>query len=155
MSHDDERLLELEKRCLDAGVPMTLQRRAVLEVLLSRQDHPTADEIFADVSSQLLNGVSRATVFRTLDLLVERGLLIRVCHPGAAARYDVKTRRHHHLVCDLCGRITDFDDAELDELALPDFDPAGFQVRDYSVHVRGLCHACSSKATDEAQERKD
>jgi len=87
--------------------------------------------------------VSRATVYRTLETLAERGLVVRVSHPGAAVRYDIKVHRHHHLVCELCGSITDFDNETLDGVELPDLTRAGFQAHDFSVHVRGVCKDCA------------
>ena len=140
------RLEELKQRCQDHGLPLTVQRRGILEVLLSRDDHPTADEIASDLDSRI-DGISKATVYRTLETLVARGLLLRVCHHGAAARFDIRTDRHHHLVCDVCGQMTDFEDQEFDELTLPSFARAGFRVRDYSVHVRGLCKKCARDAS--------
>ena len=109
---------------------------------MSRCDHPTADEIAADLNSRW-GGVSRATIYRTLDALVKRGLLVRVCHPGAAVRFDVKTHRHHHIVCDRCGAIADFEAPALDNLPLPNLARVGFRIRDFSVHVRGLCRKCA------------
>lgn len=123
-------------------MPLTIQRRAILEVLLTREDHPTADDIAADLATRV-EGISRATVYRTLETLVAHGLLLRVCHHGAATRYDIRTDRHHHLVCDVCGEMTDFEEPTLDALSLPDFARAGFRVRDFSIHVRGLCKRCS------------
>jgi len=136
------RLVQLEQRCQELGLPLTVQRRAILDVLLSRDDHPTADQVAADLGSRIA-GISKATVYRTLETLVASGLLLRVCHHGAAARYDIRTDRHHHLVCDVCGQMTDFEEEKLDELPLPSFARAGFRVRDYSVHVRGLCKKCA------------
>jgi Fe2+ or Zn2+ uptake regulation protein len=139
-------LAALQQRCAALGIPLTLQRRAILEILISRDDHPTADEVFASLHRRTA-GISKATVYRTLEVLVERGLVVRVCHPGTAVRYDVKTRRHHHLVCDACGRIKDFEAAALDRLVLPDLGGTGFRMRDFSVHVRGLCEACARGTT--------
>ena len=139
-------LRDFELRCRDLGVPMTVQRRAISAVLLARRDHPSADDIAADLARRIA-GISRATVYRTLETLVSLGLVVRVCHPDAVARYDVKTDRHHHLICEVCGRISDFDDPSLDALELPDFARAGFRVRDYSIHVRGVCGTCRRKST--------
>ncbi len=145
-------LAELEQRCQELGLPVTVQRRAILEVLLSRDDHPTADDVAADLASRI-EGISRATVYRTLETFVENELLLRVCHHGAAARYDIRTDRHHHLVCDVCGEMTDFEESELDDLSLPSFRRAGFRVRDYSVHVRGLCKECARDSSTQSRKR--
>ena len=141
---------DLEARCEAAGLPLTLQRRAVIEALAARVDHPTADQVAADVVERH-RGVSRATVYRALDAFVERGLAIKVCHPEAAARYDFKVHRHHHLVCDGCGAISDLEEPRFDKLSVPDTGSLGFRVRDYSVHLRGLCAACA-KTEDEKHQ---
>jgi Fur family peroxide stress response transcriptional regulator len=148
------RLPELEQRCRELGLSLTIQRRAIFEVLLARDDHPTADEVAADLALRIA-GIAKATVYRTLETLVTHGLLIRVCHHGAVARYDIRTDRHHHLVCDRCGAITDFEEPELDALALPDFGRAGFRVRDFSVHVRGLCRKCARSRTQRSKNNEE
>ncbi|MCA9323255.1 MAG: transcriptional repressor [Planctomycetes bacterium] len=141
----DDRLVDLEARCRARQVAITLPRRAVFEALLRREDHPTADDIHADVSQQV-DGVSRATVYRTLELLVKAELLVRVCHPDASTRYDIKIQRHHHLICDGCGSIHDLEHPPLNRLKIPEQSDAGFRVRDYSVHIRGLCPPCARKS---------
>lgn len=153
MHHPPPTLADLEERCQTLGIPMTLQRRAILEVLAERVDHPTADEVLEELERRI-DGVSRATVYRMLETLVQHGLLVRVCHPGAAARYDVKLHRHHHLVCDVCGRITDVEAPSLDGLMLPQA-PEGFRVRDFSVHIRGLCKRCAPRAKRKSRTRKE
>ncbi len=154
MSRRRASFAEIEPTCRDAGIAMTLQRRAVLEVLLARDDHPTADQVVEDLAARGVSGVSRATVFRALELFAERGIVARVCHPGAAARYEVRTHRHHHLVCDVCGKITDFDDDALSALQLPDLGSGGFRARDFSVHVRGLCADCAREQDHELRNEE-
>ena len=147
-------LEHLAQRCRELGLPLTIQRRAILEVLSSRTDHPTADAVAAALAESIA-GISRATVYRTLETLVEGGLIVRVSHHGAAARYDIRTDRHHHLVCDRCGAMTDFDEAGFAELRLPDFSSAGFRVRDYSVQVRGLCRKCGRAPSPKRTKQKE
>jgi Fe2+ or Zn2+ uptake regulation protein len=77
---------------------------------------------------------------------VELGLVTRVSHPSSVARYDAKTSRHHHLVCDHCGAVADLESRVLDQLAMPDLSHRGFTMRDFSVHVRGLCERCRPAA---------
>lgn len=133
---------ELERRCGDLGIPLTVQRRAVLAALVGRTDHPTADEVFHAVNAAMPT-ISRGTTYRTLDTLVALGLVTRVSHPGSVARYDAKTYRHHHLLCDRCGAMVDVEPSQLDEIALPDLGGTGLVVRDYSVQLRGLCSRCA------------
>lgn len=126
-------------------MPLTVQRRMVLAAALGRDDHPTADDLHAEVAG-VVPGIARGTVYRTLDTLVDLGLLVRVHHPGSAARYDARLERHHHLVCEACGAIRDLEDRRLDRLALPDTRKLGFRITDFSVHFRGLCRRCARSA---------
>jgi len=142
-----ERLAALQDGFAKLALPLTIQRRAVYEVLLERDDHPSADDVHAAVEERL-PGVSKATVYRTLDTLVELGLAERVGHPGSSARYDALLERHHHLVCDACGKITDVHSPSLDQIRLPSVRASGFVVRDFSVHIRGLCEQCSLAERD-------
>ena len=127
------------------GVPCTVQRRAVLEELRRREDHPTADQVYEAVAARL-PGLSKATVYRALETLVELGLAVRIGHPASSARYDGKTWRHHHLICDRCGAVQDLEDPALDKLPIPEpVHSSGFQVRDFSVQISGLCPACAAQ----------
>lgn len=123
------------------GVPVTRQRQVVFETLLGCRDHPTADTVFARVSHETPD-LSRATVYRALDTLVELGVVDRICHPGRAVRYDPQTEPHHHLVCLGCERIIDLYDTALDQLPVPDTAAHGFEVSALQVQLRGLCAAC-------------
>ncbi len=136
-----ERLRELEALCRERGIPCTLQRRIVLEAVLDRLDHPSADQVFEAVRDNG-PGISRATVHRTLDFMVGLGVISKACHPGRVARYDVTTDSHHHLVCMHCDRMIDFENEQLGELEIPDTSSAGFEVTDYRVQLRGICREC-------------
>jgi Fur family transcriptional regulator, peroxide stress response regulator len=138
----DRRLADLESRCKESRLSLTVQRRAILQSLAARDDHPTPDDVWSDVVERL-PGVSRATVYRALDTLASAGLIVRASHPGSAARYDACTSRHHHLVCEKCGVMHDLMDPALDALKAPRLAGTGFRVKDYSVHFRGLCARCA------------
>lgn len=138
------KLAQFESDCRDIGVPFTLQRRAIAQVVLGALDHPTADEIYARLDDEY-KGISRATVFRTLETFAQHGFIQRVPHPGSAARFDGRVDRHHHLVCDHCGKIRDLEDAALDDLPIQKKLRQGFRIRDYSVQLRGVCGDCRTK----------
>jgi Fur family peroxide stress response transcriptional regulator len=135
------------------GLPLTVQRRAILEALLRREDHPTAEQIFADVKTRIPE-VSRTTVYRVLETLVELGLARKASHLGAAARFDPNTGHHHHLVCLRCDRVVDLEDARLDQLSLPDTRRTGFAISDYSVHFLGLCPQCRREQAEARTPRE-
>ena len=146
----EERQAALTEACQSAGLPLTSQRRAVLKAVLELDTHPTAEEVHAHLVASRAN-ISRATVFRTLDGLVELGLIGRTCHPGRSVRYDRVTVPHHHLVCLRCNAMQDFVDASLDALPIPDTRTTGFTVRDLRVQVRGLCSGCREKEEREGR----
>ena len=137
-----ERVAGFEAECRKRGLAVTVQRRTVFEALGGRRDHPTADQVYESVREQI-PGLSRTTVYRVLDTLVEAGLLRKVHHTGGVARFDPMTHRHHHLVCEACGRLVDLDDAAVPTLRLPEARGSGFRITDYSVSFLGLCGACA------------
>jgi Fur family peroxide stress response transcriptional regulator len=136
------------------GVPLTVQRRVILEALLGRDDHPTADLIYEQVRDRI-PGVSRTTVYRVMETLARLGIAHRVSHPGAAARFDGWRERHDHLVCIYCDKILDLEDPVLDKLKLPEryragAELAGFEITDHSIYLRGCCPECRRQRAGEA-----
>jgi Fur family peroxide stress response transcriptional regulator len=142
------RLEELQRRCRDAGLRLTLQRRAVLETLIEFDDHPSSDQVYQRVHLRL-PGLSRATVFRILEQFAASGLIGKACHPGRSARYDARTELHHHLVCIRCEAMVDIFDDALDGIPLPDTASQGFQVVDFRVQLRGFCNQCQKQIRKE------
>ena len=134
---------DIETISREHHLPLTFQRRVILEALSIRLDHPTADQVFDDVRRRVPE-LSRTTVYRTLETFVRTGIARKVCHPGAAARYELHTQRHHHLVCLNCEAIVDLEDTSLDGLPLPS-GKFGFSIADYSIQFRGLCSECAAK----------
>jgi len=142
----------LEQICRQKGTPLTNQRRAVLEVLLQRTDHPTADQVHEAVQGRIPR-TSRRTVYRVLEMLVALGLARRVHHPGADTRFDARMERHHHLVCIRCNRVVDFEGFRFDGIALPRGKPHGFEISDVSVQLLGTCPACRKEKRKPRKEK--
>ncbi len=120
----------------------TNQRKAVLVALADLHGtHPTASEIYAAIkvrSSQ----IGLATVYRTLDAMVERGDVAAV-RTGSAVRYDLTSHHHHHLVCQVCGKVTDVDASEVPPELITFFEAeTGFDLTDASIQLNGTCAAC-------------
>jgi Fur family transcriptional regulator, iron response regulator len=116
------------------GVRPSTQRMAVAAVVLHTDAHPTADQVWAQARKRLPE-LSRATVYNTLNLLVEKGLLRSLTLAGGTVVFDPRVEPHHHFIDDDTGRIHDLPwsalrVSQLD--ALP-----GYDVREYQVVVRG------------------
>jgi Fur family transcriptional regulator, peroxide stress response regulator len=139
-----EKLREFEEICRRHGLPVTLQRKVILESVLQRTDHPTADQIYEAVRDRIPQ-LSRTTVYRTLETFLDLGVLRRVQYSGMTGRFDKEIRRHHHLICERCGIIIDIDDDGLDRISLSPKKLQGFEVNDFSVHFSGVCSKCRKK----------
>jgi Fur family peroxide stress response transcriptional regulator len=135
------RLAEFEEQCRRKGLPVTMQRRVILEALLQRSDHPTADQIYEAVQEQIPQ-LSRTTVYRVLETLLELAAIRRVHHSGTTARFDAMLHRHHHLICTRCNKIIDYQDEQLDRLPVPERKAVGFDIEDFSVQFLGICADC-------------
>jgi Fur family peroxide stress response transcriptional regulator len=135
------RMQRFEALCREQDLSLTVQRRVIFQTVLERDDHPTADQVY-ELAKGRIPGLSRTTVYRVLDTLVHIGAITKVCHPGAAARFDPKVHRHHHLVCLQCDSIIDLEDARLNEIKLPRISTRGFEVHDFHLQLRGVCRKC-------------
>lgn len=136
-----QRMQQFEDLCREKGMALTVQRRLILRELVTREDHPSADMIFDSVKSKL-PGLSRTTVYRVLDTLVRLGAARKVSHAGAVVRFDPNTQRHHHLVCETCGRLVDLEPELVGTIPLPDTSHSGFTIKDFSVNYSGICQVC-------------
>jgi Fur family transcriptional regulator, peroxide stress response regulator len=135
------------------GLPVTLQRRAVFEAIFEREDHPSADQVYAAVREQLPE-ISRMTVYRILGNLVALGLLAKTSHPSSVARFDPKIHQHHHLICLDCGGVIDLEEERLNKITWPDARPFGFEIEGYHINFRGRCAACRQAAKKSKKTRK-
>lgn len=138
------RLDLFEQLCREQGLPFTVQRRVILETVLDLDDHPTADQVY-DAVTHRMSGISRTTVYRTLETLARMGVITKACHPGKPVRFDTRAEVHHHLVCLRCDEVVDIFDEHLDSLRIPDTSNFGFEVSDFRVQLRGVCRRCRKK----------
>jgi Fe2+ or Zn2+ uptake regulation protein len=124
------------------GQRATPQRLVILRELRRRRRHATAEEIGHSIRGEL-PGTSMPTVYATLDLLVELGLVRRIDTGAGAALYDAGTEPHQHTVCRRCGRVDDLD-FEVDTEALGRASGnAGFTAQAIEIVVAGICSDCA------------
>ena len=121
-----------------SGIQPTPQRIAVAEFILGSKTHPSADEVFARVR-QSCPTVSRATVYNTLNLLVEKGLIRQQVLRGGTIIFDPNAAAHHHFVDEETGEIHD---VPWDAVQVSGADQlVGFEVREFQVVMRGRLRA--------------
>ena len=123
-------------------IRMTESRKAILTALGATKAHPTADEVYSLVRVELPK-VSLGTVYRNLDLLAKQGLIRTLATAGEQRRYDGMLEDHHHIRCEVCGRVDDInleDTERLDELVV---DSRGYEVHGYTLCFTGVCRECA------------
>src|SRR5262249_24771008 len=118
-----ERLEGFVARCRTAGLAVTPQRLAIFRHLAATETHPSAKELHALVRRELPT-LSLATVYKTLDTLATVGAVRPVSRLGARGRWDANVTSHHHLVCTVCGRVTDVAEPRPRAAATPPAPPA-------------------------------
>jgi Fur family peroxide stress response transcriptional regulator len=123
---------------------LTPQRDAVLQVILAREDHPTANEIF-EAARQRLPTISYATVYNSLRYLKEAGLVHEIKFGDSASRYDRETDRHDHAICNSCGKLVDFDLPQTAELMQAAARKSRFKPESVHLTLRGLCVDCRER----------
>jgi Fur family ferric uptake transcriptional regulator len=129
------------------GKRTTNQRRALVDIIFERHDHFDADELIAGLADRPGGDkVSRPTVYRTLNELVEAGLLRRMALGGRAVyEHDYGYPQHDHLHCQMCDKLIEFQSDELQELRDAVAREHNFRVTGHRLIISGTCHECSRK----------
>ncbi|HEX5164105.1 MAG TPA: transcriptional repressor [Thermomicrobiales bacterium] len=139
--HGVERTLQILQ---DAGYRLTGPRRAVVDEIQRADRSFTADDLLQRLTDSQ-SGVGRATVFRTLDLLVQNGVLDRLHQPDGCHSYllcGVIDRHHHHLICSDCGAVIEFEDCSVQPLLEELGRRTNFQINGHWLEVFGQCSVC-------------
>src|SRR6476659_3361753 len=123
---------------------LTRQRDAVLQVIRSREDHPTANEIF-QAARQHLPTISYATVYNSLRFVKEAGLVHEIKFGDGASRYDRETDRHDHALCSECGKLVDFDLPGTVALTRAAARASKFKAESIHLTLVGLCPRCRAE----------
>ncbi|MBN3039433.1 MAG: transcriptional repressor [Candidatus Omnitrophica bacterium] len=138
-----------------AGFRITVPRQAILEVLSKTQKHLSAEDVYMAVH-RICPTVGLTTVYRTLELLVDMGLVFKFDFGDGRARYELALgpkgeRHHHHLVCTNCGRVIDYTEFIDDEIELLQQTEKGlskkynFDITHHLIQFYGLCDKCKGR----------
>ena len=126
----------------------TIQRSLVLDAVNRLKSHATADEVYAEVAATHPN-ISKATVYRNLNLLSEMGMIRKLEIPGGADRFDHICKEHCHVKCEKCGRVFDIDILYIDGLDNLVENRNGFELTGYDILFRGICPGCRASSDGE------
>jgi len=126
----------------DAGYRLTEPRRTLADLIEACEGHFTAENLI-DESKRRHLGVGRATVFRSLDILAELGLVERLDLPsGGHAFVACEPAHHHHVVCSRCGRATDVGDSGMAGVLEEVARKSGYRIEAHRLELFGVCAAC-------------
>lgn len=126
------------ERCAAKGLRMTEQRRVIAEVLETSRDHPDVEELYARAATRDPN-ISIATVYRTVKLFEEAGILERVDFGDGRARYEDAEREHHDHLIDLStGDVIEFVDPEIEALQEKIAQKLGYRLKGHKLELYGV-----------------
>ena len=128
----------IEQKCLNKGVKLTEQRKIIAKVMSQSSDHPDVDELYKRVS-KIDSKISIATVYRTVKLFEEFGILAKHEFKGGKARYEELNESHHdHLIDVKTGEIIEFVDDEIEKLQKKVAEKHGYELVDHKLELYGV-----------------
>ena len=141
-------------RLRNCGYRLTFPRQAIMEFLQQTGGHFPVEEIYRNIHKTFLS-IGLTTVYRTLEVLVEMGLVSRLDFGDGKSRYELSFgsggKHHHHLCCTGCGRIVDYQEfLEEEKKVIKNIEKAlsrkhNFQINEHQIQFLGLCHDCRGK----------
>ena len=151
----EKRELQIFRKYLERrGLKLTSERRRLFDEIFERHEHLEADELLVRLRGKHQK-ISRATIYRTLELLVDSGIVGRVRIGEAGYRYErLRAGDHHdHIICDHCGRVIEFFEPRIEALQDEVAARHGFVLLSHSHQMRGICRRCRPRAKTEAAAR--
>jgi Fur family ferric uptake transcriptional regulator len=132
---------DLVEKLKQAGYKLTPARLAVIEVLESGPEHFSHDQILRE-GRKFYPRLSRATVYRTMELLVKLNLVRSIYLNEPTQRFISAREGHHHLICTQCDVVFEFDHCTVDQISRDLMETFNFQIRNHFLEFQGLCAAC-------------
>ena len=131
-------MTDIEEKCISKGVKLTGQRKIIARVMSEAEDHPDVDELYKRVT-KIDSKISIATVYRTVKLFEEAGILAKHDFKGGKARYEEISESHHdHLIDVKTGEIIEFVDDEIEKLQIKVAEKYGYTLVDHKLELYGV-----------------
>lgn len=151
-SEVERRVERFEEAARKAGVKLTHQRLEIFREVAASVDHPSAEAVMKALKPRMPT-VSLDTVYRTLWLLNDLGLVSTLGPKRESVRFDANLTNHHHYVCVRCGLARDFESAELNALRIPQSVAEFGSIDATHVEVRGVCSRCAREQAEESDNK--
>lgn len=148
MSKHDEVIEELKIIVKQKGLKYTEQREIVLRVLMSVEEHLTAEDVYNHIKSSYKDSnIGIATVYRALSFLEEVKLITSIAFGTEGKKYEANIKAHHdHLICTACGKIIEFLDDEIEKRQDNIAKVNNFKITSHSMQLYGTCQECQAKS---------
>jgi Fur family ferric uptake transcriptional regulator len=144
MNISKRKISSIMRQC---GYKLTPQRRAVLKIIIENRNHLTPEAIYERVKEEY-PGIGLTTIYRTLNILSDLGLICEVYTAGSRRSYLVRRplEHHHHLVCSRCNKVVDFTDCDLSDIERKLSQGTGFKIEGHLLEFVGICPDCQQIA---------
>jgi Fur family ferric uptake transcriptional regulator len=136
-----DRLEKFREFIRERGLKSTRQRDEIANWFFQHKGHLSADQIYREVK-EAVPGIGFSTVYRTMKLLLEAGLVSERHFGNAEALYENVSGHHDHCICTACGKILEFEDERIEELQRAVAERSGFLLLSHKMELYGLCAAC-------------
>lgn len=143
---EENRLRQIVGRLQQSGHRITPQRYSILKVLVESREHPSAEDIYRELSASFPT-MSLATVYKTLTLLKQEGEVLELGFSDLGNRYDGnKPYPHPHVICTDCGAVVDPPHFDVEKMTREMIRATGFAIKTHRLDFYGLCPACREKS---------
>jgi Fur family ferric uptake transcriptional regulator len=127
----------------ELGFRLSKQRKVILEELKKVKSHPTADEVY-DMVRKIIPRISLGTVYRNLEFLSSKGLVLKLGAPGEQKRFDGTPEPHPHIRCEICTNVADVE-CEIEIPVIPESCACGYKIMTTNVEFVGICPKCQEQ----------
>ena len=141
--------IDFKEKLKEKGCKLTMQRRSVLDVMMEHDgEHLSTEEIYDQVKRKFPE-IGLATVYRTVQLFEEMGIVDRLNLDDGCSRFELakegRIHHHHHLICEKCNKVFEVEHDLLDDIEKEIERKYGFKIHDHNVMFYGICKDCENK----------